>query len=102
MKTILLDEGTIMRAMQEHVRTITTKGQVSIPAEVRRILGVKPHDKLVFRITEDNRVELQPTTMSLEDTFASVPPLTEPLDDKQMRDLAIEEHVQHVIDTLNQ
>jgi antitoxin PrlF len=33
--------------------TLTTKGQVTIPAEVRRLLGVKPHDKIVFVVDAD-------------------------------------------------
>ncbi len=84
-----------MKEVQEHIRTITTKGQVTVPAEIRRFLGVEPHDKIVFRVM-DGRVELQPTKMSLEATFGAVTPRKRPEDFKELRDVAIEEHVQHL------
>ncbi len=85
-----------MSEVKELVSTVTVKGQVTIPIEVRRLLGVKPHDKVVFRI-EDGRVELQPTTMSLEDTFGAVTPLQRPEDFSSQRDTAIEEHVRRAV-----
>lgn len=33
------------------VATVTSKGQITIPAETRRVLGVKPGDKLTFEHT---------------------------------------------------
>ncbi|MBI2864482.1 MAG: type II toxin-antitoxin system PrlF family antitoxin [Chloroflexi bacterium] len=36
--------------MKEILSTITSKGQVTIPAEVRRHLGVNTHDKIAFVI----------------------------------------------------
>jgi len=33
------------------IATITSKGQITIPAETRRVLGVKPGDKLAFEHT---------------------------------------------------
>jgi AbrB family looped-hinge helix DNA binding protein len=36
---------------------MTTKGQVTVPAEVRRILGVRPHDQVAF-LVEGDRVHL--------------------------------------------
>jgi AbrB family looped-hinge helix DNA binding protein len=38
--------------MSELFSTVTTKGQVTIPLEVRKILGVEPHDKVVFVVDE--------------------------------------------------
>jgi AbrB family looped-hinge helix DNA binding protein len=33
--------------------TVTTKGQITVPVEIRRSLGVKPGDKLRFEPRED-------------------------------------------------
>lgn len=41
--------------MKELLATVTTKGQVTIPLEIRRRLGVAPHDKVAF-VLEDDRV----------------------------------------------
>lgn len=45
--------------MQQHVSSVTSKGQVTIPAEVRRLLGVVPRDKVAFLVEED-RVRVAP------------------------------------------
>ena len=60
---------------KEYVRGVSDKGQVTIPAEIRRELGVKAHGEVVFRI-KGQKVELMPATgMSLEEIAGSVPPL---------------------------
>ncbi len=38
--------------------SVTSKGQVTIPAELREKLGIKPGDKVSF-VESDGRVELQ-------------------------------------------
>ena len=56
-------------------------------------LGVKPKDKVTFRIVDGNRVELLPPAMTFESAFGSVKPLKRPASLKHLRDTAIEEHV---------
>jgi AbrB family looped-hinge helix DNA binding protein len=46
--------------MREITSTITTKGQVTIPIEVRRLLGVKSRDRVAF-IVQGEKVELRKT-----------------------------------------
>ncbi len=36
--------------------TVTTKGQVTIPKEVRDLLGIKPGSSVTFEVAEDGRV----------------------------------------------
>jgi AbrB family looped-hinge helix DNA binding protein len=38
--------------------TVTTKGQVTIPKEVRDLLGIKPGSAVSFEVAEDGRVVL--------------------------------------------
>ncbi|MGH2535611.1 MAG: AbrB/MazE/SpoVT family DNA-binding domain-containing protein [Thermomicrobiales bacterium] len=57
--------------------TITTKGQVTIPAEVRRHLGVGEHDQVAF-VIDDNQVRLQPVAFTLESAYGSVEPTSHP------------------------
>lgn len=40
--------------------TLTSKGQITIPKEVRERLGVKEGDRLVFRFDERGNLVLQP------------------------------------------
>lgn len=65
--------------MRSVISTITTKGQVTIPAEVRRHLGVASHDQVAFVIDGD-RVSLEPVAFNLESAFGSVKPTTRPED----------------------
>ena len=75
-----------MNTLEEHIRTVTSKGQVTIPIEVRRLLGVKANGKVAFHV-RDGRVELHPVTMTLEEACGAVPPLARPVSPDEMRDM---------------
>ncbi|MGE3597023.1 MAG: AbrB/MazE/SpoVT family DNA-binding domain-containing protein [Dehalococcoidia bacterium] len=60
--------------MKELVATLTERGQVTIPSEVRDLLGLKPRDQVVFAI-DDGQVRLKPVRFTLDSTFQSVPSL---------------------------
>jgi len=47
--------------MQQYQSRVTTKGQVTIPLEIRRRLGIAPHDTVAFVVIDD-RVQLIPAT----------------------------------------
>ena len=80
-----------MRAFEA---TVTSQGQVTIPAEVRRTLGLAKRNKVTFLIADD-RVELVPTRFTLESVFGSV----EPLPNQSLDfDLEIEEAMEHHAD----
>ena len=38
--------------------SVTTKGQVTIPKQVRDLLGIKPGNSVAFEVAEDGRVLL--------------------------------------------
>ena len=65
--------------MKQITTTITQRGQVTIPAEVRRMLGVKPRDKVAFTI-DKGEVRLEPVPFSLESAYGSVKPSSKPED----------------------
>ncbi|MBI2906996.1 MAG: AbrB/MazE/SpoVT family DNA-binding domain-containing protein [Chloroflexi bacterium] len=43
--------------------TITKKGQVTLPAEVRRLLGVGPRDKVAFVVSADQVCVVRPRSV---------------------------------------
>jgi antitoxin PrlF len=51
----------------ERLSSVTTKGQVTIPVEIRRLLGVRPHDKVAFRV-EGDRISITRPTSVIEQT----------------------------------
>jgi AbrB family looped-hinge helix DNA binding protein len=79
--------------MKEIVATLTQRGQITVPAEVRRLLGAKPRGKLAFQI-EDGEVRLVPVAFTLETAYQSVPALPHPLSDKEMSRIAQEERAE--------
>ncbi len=45
--------------------TLTSKGQTTIPKEIRDFLGIGPGDKLDFVVESDGRVILWPATLDV-------------------------------------
>jgi antitoxin PrlF len=45
--------------------TLTSKGQTTIPKEIRDLLGLAPGDKLDFVVESDGRVVLRPATLDV-------------------------------------
>ena len=76
--------------MKEIVATITQRGQVTVPAEVRRMLGLKLRGKVAFAI-DDGEVKLMPARFTLESAYRSVRPLGRSVSDKEMVRIAKEE-----------
>ncbi len=80
--------------MKEIVSTITSKGQVTVPAEIRRHLGLRKHDKISFIIEEEGDVRLKapryPNITSLRGAAGS---LKKPLSWSKMREIAREDRL---------
>ena len=56
----------------EFVSTISSKNQITLPADVRRRLGVGAADKVAFVVEDDGRIELRPVQYSLESILGSI------------------------------
>lgn len=54
--------------------TITSKGQVTIPAEIRRSLGLSTQDRLSFTPMPDGTVVLRAKTRSIKDLRGMLKP----------------------------
>ena len=76
----------------EFVSTLSVKGGVTIPLEVRRFLKVKPKDKVRFRIHRE-AVAVEPGPMTLEEAMGSVKPLQT---DKELEEIIKEAKVEHI------
>ncbi len=53
--------------------TVTAKGQVTLPVEVRRRLGLKPGSKLEFLVIDDERLEAIPVSETVSSLKGMVP-----------------------------
>lgn len=78
--------------MRVAAATVTSKGQITIPADVRRQLGIQLGDRVEFATADDGTVVFRrakfPTLASLRGAAGS---LAEPLSWDEMRTLAYED-----------
>jgi len=52
--------------------SVTSKGQITIPREIRERLGLRPGDRLAFRLHDDGTVSVEPETIDPLTLFGSV------------------------------
>jgi AbrB family looped-hinge helix DNA binding protein len=83
--------------MKEYESSVSPKGQVTIPKEVRLHWGIGARDRVLFRV-EDGGVQLVPAPRrsALADGYRSIPALARALSDDDMTRIAAEEHAAHV------
>jgi AbrB family looped-hinge helix DNA binding protein len=81
---------------QELRSTVTRKGQVTIPLQVRRLLGLRPNSRVVFSV-EGDKVYLAAEAETLESIYGAVKPISQPEDFQRLRDQAIEDQVTQVL-----
>ena len=79
--------------MQQYISRITTKGQVTVPVEIRRLLGLPPRGKVAF-VVEADQVRLTSATSVAARTagmLASDQPMLSPQEEKTAAEEAIAE-----------
>ena len=64
--------------------TLTTKGQTTIPKEVREHLGLRPGDRMRFSIDSDGGVTLEAATLSVRDLRGILPKPERPVTLEEM------------------
>jgi AbrB family looped-hinge helix DNA binding protein len=79
--------------VKQFVGTVGAKGQVTLPIEVRKQLGIEPKDKVLIEVV-DNKAVVRRGIRSVMDLYGSVPPLKRKLTDRQVREIAMEEMAQ--------
>ena len=70
--------------MTERSSTVTSKGQVTIPGELRRVLDIKPGDRVAFALV-DGALQVWPAGSTAEATYGSVNPIRRPEDFRKLR-----------------
>ena len=79
-----------------YTSVVTQKGQVTIPVEIRRVLGIKANDRVTFIIDQD-RVCIEPIAESIETIFGAIEPIQRPEDFQRLRDTASEDYVGDIV-----
>lgn len=75
--------------MELQITTMSTKGQLVIPAEMRALLGLQPGDRIALTL-EDSRIILQPVNDKFVDQlrgmFAGKPSMADELQQERRQD----------------
>ena len=74
---------------------VTRKGQITMPVEIRRALGLKQGDKVSIYLDGEG-AKVVPATSRVDASFGAVRPLKQPHTDREITDMAWEEHAGHV------
>ncbi len=67
-----------------YTSTISVKGQITIPAKIRKQLGLKSNDKVAF-IFRGNEIILKPIKGTIKDLRGSIQPRQQPEDFETIR-----------------
>ncbi len=73
--------------MKEMLSVVTRKGQITLPAEIRKSLGIREGDKVAISLsdTEKGEVVLRPVRSVAELTFGAIKPRRRPEDFQELR-----------------
>lgn len=87
-----------MKRIPSHTSTITSKGQVTIPVEIRRRLGLEPGDKVLFE-DDGTTVRLRKAhALTLDEIAGSARPVTPGMTVEQAVAAAHDERAQYLVD----
>ena len=79
--------------MKEFLSSVSSKGQITLPAELRGRLGLKAKDKVAIHIAEEGIV-VRPAQLDLKAGFQSIPALKPSRSLEEMTEIAAEEHAE--------
>lgn len=79
---------------EEHLRALTSKGQVTVPKEIRDRLDLGPGTLVRFRVDDWGTVTISRATPLLEAGYGAVAPLSRPEDFRRLRDEAVDERLE--------
>ncbi len=71
--------------MRDMETTVTKKGQVTIPLEVRRAIGLKPQDRVRFQV-EGQSVRIIRAPSRIRAGYGAVAPIERPEDYSEVRE----------------
>ena len=89
-------------SMSSYTTAMTQRSQVTVPSAVRKVLGLKPRDRITFEVS-GNQVTIRPAAPSLSSLAGSIPPFPGSTDRDIERYIeeANEDHADSVVAEMN-
>jgi bifunctional DNA-binding transcriptional regulator/antitoxin component of YhaV-PrlF toxin-antitoxin module len=78
---------------REFIGSVSPKGQITLPLDVRKQLGIT--NTVIIRVDE-GAIKVFPTNATFLDSFQAIPALKQPLSFAKIRRIAREDHVKEV------
>ena len=85
--------------MKTVTSSVSPKGHVTIPVELRRQWGLGPKDRVTF-VIEGDEVRLAPAPFTVRSAAGSVPALRQPVSWAEVERIVRDERVRRVIDVM--
>lgn len=79
--------------MKEFESSVSPKGQITLPLELRRRWGIKAKDRVAIQV-EEARVTITPARSPVDESYGVLPSLSRALSVEEMTEIAAEEHAQ--------
>lgn len=79
--------------MTELLTVVTRKGQITVPAEIRRALGLKEGDRVAVEL-DNGSARIRPARSDIEASYQAVPALDPPRTLAEITEIAWDEHAQ--------
>lgn len=79
--------------MAELLTVVTRQGQITVPAEIRRALGLQKGDRVAVELDGDG-ARIRPTRSDTEASYQAVPALATPRTPAELSEIAWDEHAQ--------
>jgi len=86
--------------MKKLLTVVTRKGQITIPAEIRRALGLKQGDKIAFVVVGD-QVRLVPTASIVERTAGAIKVKKPPASAEELREASERAIAEEVVERMS-
>ena len=85
--------------MVEYVATVTSKGQLTLPAAVRRQLGIDPGDRVTIVVEDENGARLRRVEHDVDSVrgLIATPPGLESQDFDDLIEEAMADHADRVV-----
>jgi len=78
-----------MNVVQSYSLPVSSKGQVTIPVEIRQLFNIDKVKRVVVELFDNKTVGLRPRQFSLSEVYGSVKPINKSF--KEMRKIARDE-----------